>query len=51
MDQNFGKAKEKFEEAAARKDTNKFWKLRSMEVEGAYLRAIAIGNKEAEKKP
>ena len=49
MNHNFEEAKEELEKARTLNDTNLFWKLWSREVEKAYLKAIALGNKEAEK--
>ena len=49
MNHNFEEAKEELEKARTLNDTNLFWKLWSREVEKPYLKAIALGNKEAEK--
>ena len=50
MDENFRKTKERFEKASKEHDTDKFWKEWGKAVEDAYLKAIALDNKEAEKR-
>ena len=49
MDENFHKAKAKFEEAKGRKDTDVFWKVWSKAVEDAYVKNLKLETKAEEK--